>query len=416
MEIAIALVSVMGWFGLPESLHSDNGSENDNYIWRQVQQVTGIKHTFSMPFIPQTNGIAERGIQTCKRILRTLSVDIGRHNSWGLLLPIAQKGANDLKREELSWYSPAEIVFASCNSGFDFAVPAFYHRPLNAADLADANHYHVSGNFGHRVMYFQQEIVNTFHEIQRKAREQATASAPIDAATLRVGQAVLIDWPQLPPSPQHPSLRGPYRVLDVRRNVAQLQHLCVPPPDDQAEIVTWSLQARIYIYPDDYIPYRSALSPASSHVATGFSTRHIECILSHSLSPSLDRRCAGRLLVTNQVYECRLFSSDAPRSHTQLVISCAYDDIKHTLAFDNYVATTNLTGHVPTSQLPINWQHAVMPSSRPMHRPSPTFENEVIERPDSDSDTSDVLCRIRIRARGSQQAKGKVATRPEEDC
>jgi hypothetical protein len=62
LEIAIALVHLMGWFDSPESLHSDLGSENDNYIWLQMQQITGLKHTFSMPYIPETNGIAERNI------------------------------------------------------------------------------------------------------------------------------------------------------------------------------------------------------------------------------------------------------------------------------------------------------------------------------------------------------------------
>ena len=30
LETAIALVQLMGWLGLPESVHSDGGSENDN--------------------------------------------------------------------------------------------------------------------------------------------------------------------------------------------------------------------------------------------------------------------------------------------------------------------------------------------------------------------------------------------------
>jgi hypothetical protein len=89
LEAAIALVHLMGWFDMPESIHSDHGSENDNYIWLQFQQITGMKRTFSMPYIPETNGIAERNIGAAKSFIRMLSSDIGRHNAWGLLLPLA---------------------------------------------------------------------------------------------------------------------------------------------------------------------------------------------------------------------------------------------------------------------------------------------------------------------------------------
>jgi hypothetical protein len=64
LEAAIALISLMGWLGLAESIHSDGGPENDNYIWHQVTQITGIKHTFSIPNVPSSNPIAERNIQS----------------------------------------------------------------------------------------------------------------------------------------------------------------------------------------------------------------------------------------------------------------------------------------------------------------------------------------------------------------
>jgi hypothetical protein len=154
LEAAIALVHLMGWFDMPESIHSDHGSENDNYIWLQFQQITGMKHTFSMPYIPESNGIAERNIGAAKNFIRMLSADIGRHNSWGLLLPLAQKGLNALPRAELGWNSPAQLVFASCNFPNEFSIPTFYERNLREMDFADAEGYGISANFGHRAMLF----------------------------------------------------------------------------------------------------------------------------------------------------------------------------------------------------------------------------------------------------------------------
>jgi transposase InsO family protein len=111
LEVAIAFITVISFFGLPESFHTDGGSENDNYIWHQLQQITGLKHSFGIPNVPRTRGIIERNIGTAKKFLRLLCVDIGKHSSWGLLLPIAQKGMNDLKRQDLGWISPYQLVF-----------------------------------------------------------------------------------------------------------------------------------------------------------------------------------------------------------------------------------------------------------------------------------------------------------------
>lgn len=158
LETAIALISLMGWLGLPESIHSDGGSENDNYIWHQVQHMTGLKHTLSQPGVPTSDSIAERNIQTAKRFVRMLAVDLDKHNAWGLLLPIAQKGVNDLPREQLLWNSPNDIVFASLAEPSKFVIPTFYSRPSNPADLADVHSYHISANFAHRASCFQQLV------------------------------------------------------------------------------------------------------------------------------------------------------------------------------------------------------------------------------------------------------------------
>jgi hypothetical protein len=59
LETAIALINLMGWLGLAESIHSDGGPEMDNYIWHQVQQISGLKHTFSVPHAAQSDGIVQ---------------------------------------------------------------------------------------------------------------------------------------------------------------------------------------------------------------------------------------------------------------------------------------------------------------------------------------------------------------------
>ena len=397
LEIAIALIQLIGFFDLPESLHSDHGSENENYIWHQVQQITGIKHTFSMPHVPQTNGIAERGIGSAKQFVRNLSIDVGRHNSWGLLLPIAQKGLNALPREELMWYSPSQVIFASCHSPTPFAIPTFYSRTMRDIDFANAHAYHVSGNFGHRAMIFQQHVFNHFHDLRETALDAAAARDPTAWQDLQLGQAVLVDWPSGgPPSPFHPRKQGPFRVVELRRNVVVLQHVEIPPPDQQPPTLQWSKQAHLYKYPSVHVPDRSPLDPSAAMSALSHSGRQIECVISHrplpGYQPRQPRTAHQRHHVQNFEYTCRVFAADLPEaSIPHMLRAFTYEEIKHTYAFDCYVlAHRSLEGHVPIAHMPASFQpHAVAQSLRPSHDPCPPHEHFRFHESDS-SDTSQI--------------------------
>jgi transposase InsO family protein len=50
-----------------ERLLTDNGSAYRSKLFKKTCQALGIKHTFTKPYRPQTNGKAERFIQTCLR-------------------------------------------------------------------------------------------------------------------------------------------------------------------------------------------------------------------------------------------------------------------------------------------------------------------------------------------------------------
>jgi hypothetical protein len=381
LEAAIALISLMGWLGLAESIHSDGGPENDNYIWHQVTQITGIKHTFSIPNVPSSNPIAERNIQSAKRFLRCLTVDLDKHNAWGLLLPIAQKGLNDLRRQDLLWHSPNEIVFASLADPESFVIPTFYTRPLRELDFVNANGFHISANFAHRAACFQQHVCNAVREIHATAFDACMHTDPVAASDILPGQCILIPWPDnRPPTPTHPLKRGPYKVLSIERNMLRLEHLASPPPADQAAQLTWSKHAHVFEYADDTLPMRSDLDPAASQAPAGPVSRNIDCVLSHQpLAPALVPNGVPRNHVSAQLYSCRMFSASTSRlpSSSPPTQVFAYDVIAHTHAFDSYYASSRtLEGHAPVSMMPSNWSpHASVPSQRPSYPPLPLPEH-----------------------------------------
>jgi hypothetical protein len=185
----------------PHSIHSDNGPENDSFLWKQVCDITGIKHSLSLPFQPHSNGISERGIGTSKRFLNALCVDLQKHNSWGLLLPIACRAVNSLPREALGC-SPNQLVFAAFNDTNAFVIPGAPTRPVNASQHVDANCYSIAGNFAHRAMHFQQTVTYAYSAEIQKRFDAAVAKNPLPVELLSVNDMVLIDWPErTPPSP-----------------------------------------------------------------------------------------------------------------------------------------------------------------------------------------------------------------------
>ena len=77
------LKKIFARFGFPDKVVSDNGSQYSNtrnlfdsiHEFKQVAEDWGFCHTTSSPDYPQSNGAAERAVQTAKRILKKAAAD-----------------------------------------------------------------------------------------------------------------------------------------------------------------------------------------------------------------------------------------------------------------------------------------------------------------------------------------------------
>lgn len=70
ITIANCLLEFITIFGIPESLLSDNGSDFCSEVIKELNKLFKIKHVFSSPYHPQTNGALERSHQTLKEYLK----------------------------------------------------------------------------------------------------------------------------------------------------------------------------------------------------------------------------------------------------------------------------------------------------------------------------------------------------------
>ena len=87
--VAEALDSrVFCYFGLPEELHSDRGSQFEGELMTELCRFWRITKTRTTPYHPQSNGVVERGNRTLGDSLRSMLLSSGQEqNNWDCLLP-----------------------------------------------------------------------------------------------------------------------------------------------------------------------------------------------------------------------------------------------------------------------------------------------------------------------------------------
>jgi len=66
------LQEVFAFFGLPEEIVSDNGPPFSSWLFNSYGNQSNIKITKTPPFHSQTNGLAERAVQTVTNILKSI--------------------------------------------------------------------------------------------------------------------------------------------------------------------------------------------------------------------------------------------------------------------------------------------------------------------------------------------------------
>ena len=69
-ETIRALKAVFARHGIPEKVRSDNGTQYDSAEFAKFAKDWQFKHITSSPHFPQSNGQAERAVQTTKALLK----------------------------------------------------------------------------------------------------------------------------------------------------------------------------------------------------------------------------------------------------------------------------------------------------------------------------------------------------------
>ena len=95
-------------FGFPARIHSDQGREFENNLFRQLHKLSGVSKSRTSPYHPQGNGQVERMNHTLLSILRTLP-DL-KKRKWDESLN-KMIHAYNCTRHEATAYAPYYLLF-----------------------------------------------------------------------------------------------------------------------------------------------------------------------------------------------------------------------------------------------------------------------------------------------------------------
>ncbi|KAL0208658.1 hypothetical protein P9112_011245 [Eukaryota sp. TZLM1-RC] len=89
--------SVCAVFGIPYSIHSDNGPEFANNVFKSLCEFLSIKVTNSVPNFCQSNGLVERRHRVILQNFRKLLIDFNAYDNWSEYVPYVELLTNSSK-------------------------------------------------------------------------------------------------------------------------------------------------------------------------------------------------------------------------------------------------------------------------------------------------------------------------------
>lgn len=95
-------------FVFPEVLHSDQGTNFESKVIKELCQIYGCHKTHTTPYHPQGNGACERFNQTLLNLLGTLEVE--QHSNWVGYLPGLVQSYNNTIHSSTG-YTPTFLMF-----------------------------------------------------------------------------------------------------------------------------------------------------------------------------------------------------------------------------------------------------------------------------------------------------------------
>ena len=204
-------------FGVPDTLHTDQGRNFESSLLKEVCQLLGVSKTRTSPYHPQSDGFVERFNRTLLDLL-SIAASENEHD-WDLHLPLVMM-AYRTSVQESTGCTPFYLMF-----GREICLPADVMFGLPPASAPQQVNQYALDLRTHLETAYQR--VRSHMEMQQR-RQKALYDKTAKGHPFKVGDLVWLHCPAVPrgKSPKlHCYWQGPYKVVKPLGDVLYLlQH------------------------------------------------------------------------------------------------------------------------------------------------------------------------------------------------
>jgi len=220
VEYAMSLVKHVAIFGVMEKVKTDRGTQFTAKVCEQLARLLCYDHDYILPYYPQANGIVERRNAEVMKHLRALSLEERAQSMWSTYLPVVQLILNSAHDFSIG-RSPCSLIF-----GDVFRSPLHGLFNLNTAVFEGGDF----GGFMKTLIDQRNGFVEASHAFLRERDERLRRKDWMaelnNQVKFKVGDYVFLIYNSRPPTKLSPLLRGPYKIVAVRRDdIIQVEDL-----------------------------------------------------------------------------------------------------------------------------------------------------------------------------------------------
>ncbi|CAJ1087392.1 uncharacterized protein LOC118469438 [Xyrichtys novacula] len=216
-SVVKALTKFFSTFGLPRVIQTDQGTNFQSRLFKQVLKTLNVQHSVSSAYHPESQGALERWHQTLKSMLRKYSLETGK--SWDEGVPFVLFAARDAVQASLG-FSPAELVFGHTLRG---PLKSLQEKFLSSEVSREENVLDFMSKFRerlHRANSLAKECLLSSQTVMKRRYDRSAVPRRFD-----VGDKVLALLP-IPGSSLSAKFTGPY---EVRECLSDLNYVIATP-------------------------------------------------------------------------------------------------------------------------------------------------------------------------------------------
>ena len=267
------ILDLVGIFGLPKAIRSDNGPEYANSVIECLLELLGVARHPGIEYRPQSNGVIERCNREILRHLRCIVLDRRLTRKWSTYLPMVWRVMNATV-SSATGTSPAAIMFGGAVNMDRYLLPEKVPTGVKSvlASIMDNKRRLTVGDYVQHLTEAQKCIVDASNKFQEGVIARRIAKSPEQPTEFEYGDWVVASWPdQKKPSKLVSNWRGPYQVIESKGSNAYV----VQDPTD-LKTMTYSV--------DRLKKYNMGLTEDPKDiVAVDTDEVLVECIVDHNM-------------------------------------------------------------------------------------------------------------------------------------